>query len=140
MYSRQNRNTRAEVSVDLPRDYSGSAFSPFPSLREVPVYNSAETMHREDKTEACQDRDKNCESKDECCEKNNSECGLSESCCSVDHMPERPGGLFGGLSGLLGGNIGLEELLLLGVIFLIFTDNNLKDSELLICLLLILFI
>jgi hypothetical protein len=45
-----------------------------------------------------------------------------------------------GLSSLFGGNIGLEELLLLGVIFLIFADENNRDSETLICLLLILFI
>lgn len=50
---------------------------------------------------------------------------------------KRPRGL-PGLSGL--GDAGLEELLLLGVIFLIFSDEDHRDDELLICLLLILFI
>jgi hypothetical protein len=55
------------------------------------------------------------------------------------HEEARPPAL-AGLGSIFGGNIGLEELLLLGVIFLIFTDESLRDSELLICLLLILFI
>ena len=140
MYSRQNRSPRAEISVDLPRDYSGSAFSPFPSLRDMPVYNSAESVHKDEKNESCRDGDKKAENKDECCENNSTECAISETRCPEDRITERPGGLLGGLSGLLGGNIGLEELLLLGVIFLIFSDDSLRDNELLICLLLILFI
>jgi hypothetical protein len=45
-----------------------------------------------------------------------------------------------GLGGLFGGEAGLEELLLLGVIFLLFSDSTHRDNELLIALLLILVI
>ncbi|MCQ2354923.1 MAG: hypothetical protein MJ102_07490 [Clostridia bacterium] len=53
---------------------------------------------------------------------------------------DRDGGLTGlmGLSGL--GDAGLEELLLLGVIFLLFSDDGCRDDDLLICLLLILLV
>lgn len=125
MYSRQNRNPRADVSVELPRDYSGSAFYPFPSFPSEPEPDC--DCRKEEKCEVkCEEK---CEEKrDEKCE-----CAVCETKCQQN-------GLLGGLSGLLGGNIGLEELLLLGVIFLIFSDDSLRDNELLICLLLILFI
>jgi len=121
MYSRQNRNGQGEVQVELPRDYSGNAFSPFPPVRE-PVEACAKIEPKEEK----------CPEKEECPQKS---CEIAE--CEKEKSPS-----FGlsGLKGLLGGNIGLEELLLLGVIFLIFNDNELRDNELLICLLLILFI
>ena len=121
MYSRQSRNGQSEVQVELPRDYSGNAFTPFMPIRE-PIEACTKIEPREEK---CQER---------------------EECHPEPHPPvecEKDKNLSWGLSGLkgiLGGNIGLEELLLLGVIFLIFTDNELRDSELLICLLLILFI
>ena len=124
MYSRQNRNPRAEVSVDLPRDYSGSAFYPFPSSIEQPLRNPTVNQREDEKEEVCE-------------EKREEECEKSVEVCSE---PCPPKGILQGLSGLLGGSIGLEELLLLGVIFLIFSDNDLRDNELLICLLLILFI
>lgn len=124
MYSRQNRNPRAEVSVDLPRDYSGSAFYPFPSSIEQPLRNPTVNQREDEREEVCE-------------EKREEECEKSVEVCS-DPCP--PKGILQGLSGLLGGSIGLEELLLLGVIFLIFSDNDLRDNELLICLLLILFI
>ena len=124
MYSRQNRNPRAEVSVDLPRDYSGSAFYPFPSSIEQPLRNQTANQREDEREEVCE-------------EKREEECKKSVEVCS-DPCP--PKGILQGLSGLLGGSIGLEELLLLGVIFLIFSDNDLRDNELLICLLLILFI
>ena len=124
MYSRQNRNPRAEVSVDLPRDYSGSAFYPFPSSIEQPLRNQTANQLEDEKEEVCE-------------EKREEECEKSVEVCSE---PCPPKGILQGLSGLLGGSIGLEELLLLGVIFLIFSDNDLRDNELLICLLLILFI
>lgn len=122
MYSRQNRNPRADVSVELPRDYSGNAFYPFPSIPSEPK-PPAERPEPE-KREECREEEK-CEEKSE---------------CTVCEQKPPPNPLLGGLSGLLGGNIGLEELLLLGVIFLIFSDESLRDNELLICLLLILFI
>lgn len=124
MYSRQNRNPRAEVSVDLPRDYSGSAFYPFPSSIEQPLRNQTVNQREDEREEVCE-------------EKREEECEKSVEVCSE---PCPPKGILQGLSGLLGGSIGLEELLLLGVIFLIFSDNDLRDNELLICLLLILFI
>lgn len=128
MYSRQNRNPRAEVSVDLPRDYSGSAFYPFPSSIEQPLRNQTVNPRGDEK-------------EDECEEKREEECEKSvEVCADCNPAPCPPKGILQGLSGLLGGSIGLEELLLLGVIFLIFSDNDLRDNELLICLLLILFI
>ena len=121
MYSRQSRNGQGEVQVELPRDYSGNAFAPFVPIRE-PI-------------EACSNiepREERCPEREECPKKF---CDTVE--CEKEACPS-----FGlsGLHGLLGGNIGLEELLLLGVIFLIFNDNELRDNELLICLLLILFI
>ena len=121
MYSRQTRNGQGEVQVELPRDYSGNAFSPFPPVRE-PVEACAKIEPKEEK----------CPEREECPQKS---CEIAE--CEKEKSPS-----FGlsGLKGLLGGNIGLEELLLLGVIFLIFNDNELRDNELLICLLLILFI
>ncbi len=119
MYQRQNRN---EVSVDLPRDYSGNAFSPFAG-REPPLRaprQSPPPAPPEPLPEECPKKEEH---------------GQGE-CCKAEPMPLK----LGGLSSLLGGNIGLEELLLLGVIFLIFADSTHRDSELLICLLLILFI
>lgn len=121
MYSRQSRNGQGEVQVELPRDYSGNAFSPFPPIRE-PVEACAKIEPKEEKSPE----------REECPPK---PCRITE--CDREKSP--PFGL-SGLKGLLGGNIGLEELLLLGVIFLIFNDNELRDNELLICLLLILFI
>ena len=121
MYSRQNRSGQSEVKVELPRDYSGNAFAPYVPLRE-PI-------------EACnktENKDEKCPEREEC---------PPEHCLPAECEKEKYPSLgLSGLKGLLGGNIGLEELLLLGVIFLIFTDNELRDSELLICLLLILFI
>ncbi len=129
MYQRQNRN---EVSVELPRDYSGNAFSPF-SGREPPLRAPRQSPPPppEQKHEEFPQQKDECEKKE--CERK--ECEKAE-CCKAEPMPLK----LGGLSSILGGNIGLEELLLLGVIFLIFADNSHRDSELLICLLLILFI
>ncbi len=131
MYQRQNRN---EVSVELPRDYSGNAFSPF-SGREPPLRSPRQSSPPaptppppEPKPEEGICAPEKCE-----CEKPER---AEDECCRAEPMPLK----LGGLSGILGGNIGLEELLLLGVIFLIFADGSHRDSELLICLLLILFI
>ena len=123
MYSRQQRNGREEIAVELPRDYSGNAFSPFPPRREQPACVT-EIPRCEEKKEA-----------DECEEH-------PIPTYTERHSPReecRPP-VLAGLGSLFGGNIGIEELLLLGVIFLIFADESLRDSELLICLLLILFI
>lgn len=134
MYSRQNRNPRAEVSVELPRDYSGSAFYPFPSAADQALRNQPQSTRKEEgraecSTEACAAEDIDA-----------SETRLESCDSSEDRRPPPPKGVLQGLSGLLGGSIGLEELLLIGVIFLIFSDDGLRDNELLICLLLILFI
>lgn len=142
MYSRQNRNGREDISVELPRDYSGSAFTQFPQFREPPARDPRPQPpcepKRNDECDECRERDEckredgkreECEKKDECCKPEPIE-------CPPHH--DFPG--LSGLKGILGGNIGLEELLLLGVIFLIFSDEDLRDNELLICLLLILFI
>lgn len=138
MYSRQNRSGREEISVELPRDYSGNAFSPFPQYQEPPLRGPRVQPQCERKIdEDC--RKKEDRPKDECMEE---EC-KTEECCKAEPIEcHPPRGSFGltGLKDIFGGNIGLEELLLLGVIFLIFTDNDLRDNELLICLLLILFI
>ena len=130
MYSRQQRNGRDEIAVELPRDYSGNAFSPFPPRREPPVCASEVPPCGERREEECVR-----EVKEECRE--NDYAPYFENECSREEC--RPP-VLSGLGSLFGGNIGLEELLLLGVIFLIFTDESLRDSELLICLLLILFI
>lgn len=126
MYSRQNRNPRADVAVELPRDYSGNAFYPFPAFPSGG--ERPEEYHESERSEELTAEEK-CDEKPE--EKSDS------AVCGTKPLPN---GLLGGLSGLLGGDIGLEELLLLGVIFLIFSDDSLRDNELLICLLLILFI
>ena len=104
------------MQVELPRDYSGNAFAPFLPPREPKI----------------EQREEKCPEREECPPES-----FPPDECEKEKFPSL--GL-SGLKGLLGGNIGLEELLLLGVIFLIFTDNELRDSELLICLLLILFI
>ena len=124
MYSRQSRNGQGEVKVELPRDYSGNAFTHFAPVRE-PMETCREIEKIEKKEEKCPEREER-----------------DESHCEPIECPKEKSPFFGlsGLKGLLGGNIGLEELLLLGVIFLIFNDNELRDNELLICLLLILFI
>ena len=130
MYSRQQRNGREEIAVELPRDYSGNAFSPFPPRREPPV---------------CVTESPRCEEKREeehSCERADVREGCSVPACTEGHPHReecRPP-VLAGLGSLFGGNIGIEELLLLGVIFLIFADESLRDSELLMCLLLILFI
>ena len=130
MYSRQTRNGQTEVQVELPRDYSGNAFSPFPPYREPPV-SATEVSSGEERREA------ECvpEKKEEC-----EECVVRECEEKECRYEEKRPPVLAGIGSLFGGNIGLEELLLLGVIFLIFTDESLRDSELLICLLLILFI
>ena len=130
MYSRQQRNGRDEIAVELPRDYSGNAFSPFSPRREPPVCASEVVPCEEKREEQCE-----CEIKEECKEEHIGHCADGE-CCREDIRPP----VLSGIGNLFGGNVGLEELLLLGVIFLIFTDEGLRDSELLICLLLILFI
>lgn len=134
MYSRQSRGGQQDIPVELPRDYSGNAFSPFVRVQGTPV-NVRTNEKNEGMTE--------CES---------AACGPAEDdnvnteCDEVTEVekcePVQDCGTpsLGGIKSLLGGNIGLEELLLLGVIFLIFSDGELRDAELLICLLLILFI
>jgi len=134
MYSRQNRNHREEVSIELPRDYGGSVFYPFPTQQDSPLRSPTRNNREEEKTAAVCDKETKCKDEEDDCEK-------TESACEAPHpVPCPPKGTLRGLSGLFGGNIGLEELLLLGVIFLIFSDDDLRDNELLICLLLILFI
>ena len=128
MYSRQNRNGN-EIAVELPRDYSGNAFSPFPPRREPPA-RASEIAHCGEKREECAPQ-----KAEECSLCPPPEC-LPEECGHREGKPP----ILAGLGNIFGGNLGLEELLLLGVIFLIFTDEGLRDSELLICLLLILFI
>ena len=130
MYSRQQRNGREEISVELPRDYSGSTFSPFHPRRDPPVC-ATEMPRCEERREA----EASCEKAD-----------VREECTAPHpiekHCPKEethPPALEG-LGSIFGGDIGIEELLLLGVIFLIFADESMRDSELLICLLLILFI
>lgn len=130
MYSRQQRNGRDEIAVELPRDYSGNAFSPFPPYREPPVSATEVTQCEERREAECEPQ--NNEEREQCVVR---ECEAKE-CRQEESRPP----VLAGIGGLFGGNVGLEELLLLGVIFLIFTDESLRDSELLICLLLILFI
>lgn len=124
--------------MELPRDYSGNAFSPFPQHREPPLRGTREPPPFEPK------REEECRQKEECNieESPGNECEKEECCKSESIECAQHNNSFGlsGLKGIFGGNIGLEELLLLGVIFLIFTDEDLRDNELLICLLLILFI
>ena len=130
MYSRQQRNGRDEISVELPRDYSGNAFSPFPLRREPPVC-ATEVSHCEERREG----ERPCERSDTR-EEYPAPQPEEKHCPREEYRPP----VLSGLGSIFGGNIGLEELLLLGVIFLIFTDESMRDSELLICLLLILFI
>ena len=94
MYSRQNRSGQSEVKVELPRDYSGNAFSPFPPVRE-PIEACSKIERKEEK----------CPEREEC---------PPEPCLPAECEKEKYPSLgLSGLKGLLGGNIGLEELLLL---------------------------
>ncbi len=137
MYSRQNRNGQPEISVELPRDYSGNAFSPFSRHQEPPLRNQRQQppceVKREEEAAECVSPPAPVET-----------CAEENECARAEPIPcpqqKSPFSALSGLKSIFGGNIGLEELLLLGVIFLIFSDNDLRDNELLICLLLILFI
>ena len=131
MYSRQNRDGRDDIRVEIPSDYSGNAFAPRFSQRE----------HAQCKAQKERDTDGNDKKTNESVreEKADERLEMTVNCMPSEHKRTPPCSL-NGLSGLLGGNIGLEELLLIGVIFLIFTDEGLRDNELIICLLLILFI
>ena len=158
MYSRQSRG-RGETMPDIPRDYSGNAFMPFPNP-PTPTYPSRRDEGRRTERVETARVSERCES-EECTQRAErgdlpqsfecegecscSSCRLSSSdedggCASEGELVSASAPTPRGLSSLFGGNIGLEELLLLGVIFLIFNDNELRDNELLICLLLILFI
>lgn len=158
MYSRQNRG-RGETMPDIPRDYSGNAFMPFPNP-PTPTYPSRrDEGRRTERVETARvgersEREECLPSAEVCDTTQSFECEREGECacssCQLASTEERDcedGELIRasvpsprGLSSLFGGNIGLEELLLLGVIFLIFADEKNRDSETLICLLLILFI
>ena len=62
MYSRQNRNPRVDVSVELPRDYRGNAFSTFQNFAPEPPNECPEPEHKEEchEEEKCEEK---CEEK-----------------------------------------------------------------------------
>lgn len=145
MYSRQGRGRELP---DIPRDYSGNAFVPFVGS-QAPTYPTRkdERVYVECRDSACGCEGCDREARGECLPETE-RCAVGDGCeCKEDAVcaEQREDGCkkapsLAGLSGLLGGSIGLEELLLLGVIFLLFADGERRDTETIICLLLILFI
>jgi hypothetical protein len=125
MYSRPNRRNTHHGEIELPRDYSGNAFMPFP---DPPVLAG---IREENEHKRAQVKENECP----CC----NECDNAEAeQATLPVCTDRP--KLSGLGGLFDGELGLEELLLLGVIFLLFSDSSHRDNELLIALLLILVI
>ncbi len=124
MYSRPNRTNTHRGEVELPRDYRGNAFMPFP---DPPALAG---IREENEQKRAQAKEEECP----CCD----ECADTKEEAVLPVCPERP--RISGFGGLFDGELGLEELLLLGVIFLLFSDSSHRDNELLIALLLILVI
>lgn len=123
MYSRPNRRNTHHGEIELPRDYSGNAFMPFPDppvLAGIREENEQKRAREREDAPVCD------------------ECADTKEEAVLPACAERP--KLSGLGGIFDGELGLEELLLLGVIFLLFSDSSHRDNELLIALLLILVI
>ncbi len=169
MYRQQNR-AREERGVDLPRNYGGNAFMPFPeSVGFAPLRSEAAGRHGDVETEIASDKDAlqadvlygcprddgNGESEEKvcagrrCCDGvKKGELALRRDCDggSPECLCEARGQCGGrerqksphGEKGLLSSDFGIEEILLLGLVILLFSDGGERDNELIACLLLIL--
>ena len=126
MYSRPNRRNTHHGEVELPRDYRGNAFMPFP---DPPALAGIREENEQKKDKG---KNENCGECDECLNCDEAQIDTLPICSKSPKLK--------GLDGLFGGDFGLEELLLLGVIFLLFSDSSHRDNELIIALLLILVI
>lgn len=160
MYSK-NGDKRVPPGIILPENYSGNAFakqdgtpSEQPRCNSGSGARSAEDMGCA--TSGCGNRqicgsDNARKAEPERPENGAPVCGCREHTCGNEHekpdapecgcndrAPKAPPGC--GDPGFMNINIGTEELLLLGVMALVFFSGEHRDNELLICLLLILLI
>ena len=137
MYAR-NGDRKIPAGITIPENYGGSAFVPPPdetaecgaeparhcgSCREDDAHDGADIT-------SAPDRDAPCCAPDNCgCKANN---GKGDCDCPAERR-DRP-------CGIMNINIGAEELLLIGIMALVFFNGEARDNELLICLLLVLLI
>ena len=118
MYARQNSDSRPQKNINIPLNYSGNAFFRSHDTEAAPPPPSEPT------------------------EEINAEVSCESSEVKTSELPvfcEKEGKDSGGLFGLLGGGsrgIGFEELLILGLIFLISQNDSRDDLSLLLLLLL----
>ena len=122
MYSRQNADSRTSRGIRIPSNYGGSAFSA-DSVQDTPAADNGVPPQNTDAIEA--------NARSEPVEQN------PETDKNADSVvPSGLSRLFG--KGVSSGGIGFEELLILGLVFLI-SQNDTKD-DLAFLLLLLLFI
>ncbi len=117
MYVRQTADGRRQRGLNIPANYSGSAFSP---INEQPIPSVADTSENTDAPEKE---------------------AIEEPVTAVSLPAEPKDNVGAGLFRLFGsgsGGIGFEELLILGLVFLI-SQNDVKD-DLAFLLLLLLFV
>lgn len=117
MYARQTADGRRQRGLNIPANYSGSAFSP---INEQPLPSVTDTPENTDVPEKE---------------------ASAEPVAAVSLPVEAKDNVSAGLFRLFGsgtGGIGFEELLILGLVFLI-SQNDVKD-DLAFLLLLLLFV
>ena len=117
MYARQNSDSRPQKNINIPLNYSGNAFfRSHETGAAPPPLEPSEEINTEGSREGAEVKTS----------------GLPVFC-------EKEGKDSSGLFGLLGGGsrgIGFEELLILGLIFLISQNDSRDDLSLLLLLLL----
>lgn len=138
MYAR-NGDRKVPAGITIPENYGGSTFVPRPP---EPATDEC-TCKPPSPADTCR-----CERENEKCE-NTQTCNCNDnSCVRPEPHTDRDGhgkcgndddDRHGGRS-FMNINIGTEELLLIGVMALIFFSGDARDNELLICLLLVLLI
>lgn len=141
MYAK-NGDRRVPAGMTIPENYGGNAFAPraaeAPPQPPAPPSESGCECRREPPAPPCNDKEKKCSNEPpRCCE-----CGDTpqEAPCTPtrpEPCGDRPSPPHGGFMNI---SIGTEELLLIGIMALIFFSGDDRDNELLICLLLVLLI
>lgn len=139
MYAR-NGDRKVPAGITIPENYGGSTFVPRPP---EPATDEC-TCKPPFPADTCR-----CERENEKCE-NTQTCGCNDdSCVRPEPRTDRDGhgkcgndenDRHGGGESFMNISIGAEELLLIGVMALIFFSGDARDNELLICLLLVLLI